>query len=227
MQNKRYFHVRIHLNEPSIFDKPQFEIGDSFENNLCNRFRDTSTVPYDLIDNSAIINKEKGFFKFLDEISESENIIDFNNSELKKKVIDTININCLFLNARYWENIFEEVRQKEFKNLPSRKKCIYVCEGIEELMVWYKKLIDESKSENAIIYELKLDEERVFKCDANILEMDILTDSQFEDKAWEYWSGKRTDNPLIENLYTGKVQILNEYSSVEEISKTDQNSLIK
>lgn len=139
--------------------------------------------------------------------------------KLRKKVIDTITCNCYFLNARYWENIFEEVRKLKYNDLPSRKKCIYVCEGIEELSFWYEKLTLESGNQKAIIYELELelDEKKIFKCDAKILELGILPDKDIEDEANKYWSGLLNDNSEIENLYTGRVKILKEYNTIEEI----------
>lgn len=217
MGTKKYYHVRIDFSQSNLFDKPNFEIDDNFENYRSKNYKDTGSVPYDLINNPSILNEENGFLKFLDDIVESDKVIDFNDPELRKKILATINFNCYFLNARYWENIFEEIRIQNFQTLPSRKKCIYICEGIDELSFWIDKLTTQSKAKEYKIYEIEIEEQNIFKCDAKILELGIMSDKSIKEEAYKYWSGIKTENPEIENLYFGPVRIQQEYRTIEEI----------
>ncbi len=219
MGTKKYYHVRINLSQESIFDKTEFELGNDFENYRSKAYKNTSSVPYNLIQDSSIFNIENGFLKFLDDILESEELINFNDSELRKKVLTTINYNCSFLNARYWENIFEEIRIQCYNHLASRKKCIYICEGIEELTFWVNKLVSQSQVDEYRIYEIDIEQQNVFKCDAKILELGIMSNNSIEEEAHKYWRGQMTETPEIENLYFGPVKIVKEYTNINEIEK--------
>lgn len=105
------------------------------------------------------------------------------------------------------ELIYEEIREKNFSDLPSRRHCIWLCD-IEGLEFWKNNLEAGAK-----IYEVE--------ATGNIHEAyeDSLDDNNINYKtlsnlAKEYWSGQGGKRSCAkEYLLEGKIVILNELSN--------------
>ena len=112
------------------------------------------------------------------------------------------------------EEIFEEVRQNYFPQLPCRKTCIWVCTK-EAIPFWWKTL-GASKQK---ILKLNLTGS-LYVADQRHLIADTFRHDDFRAKAFEYWTG--SDGIQLEDqevLFEGIIDVLEEYSNVEEFTK--------
>ncbi len=104
------------------------------------------------------------------------------------------------------ELVLEEYRKKYYPNLPSRKKCIWLCET-KQLLYWKNKLDIESKKGS--LFKVSVTG-NLFKSSDQFLpnkEMSIL---QIYENAKKYWDPDFSviDEKKIEYLFDGRVKIL-------------------
>ncbi len=112
------------------------------------------------------------------------------------------------------EEIFESSRLNINPNLPSRKKCLWLCDkkGLEN---WWNTF---ENSENKKIIELELDEKgKIHLADAEFLNLDTYSIEEFHNSSKKYWNGEMNTEFDIEILYEGKFKVINEFKSIEEI----------
>lgn len=101
------------------------------------------------------------------------------------------------------ELIMEEIRVAEFQALPpSRQRCLYLCESLDEAVRW-KPLIGQDSA----ICELRCTG-TIHRADANLLLEDSEPLSVTRDRARKYWQGEQTDNPHREILFVGDVEVI-------------------
>lgn len=102
------------------------------------------------------------------------------------------------------ELVLENIRLAHYPNMPSRLKCLWVTLTQEECEVWKNHL---TSCQEMKIITLTSDVLPV-KVDSKLipLEHDSLTEK--ERKAHAYWSGKESDNPMIEYLFAGTAEVI-------------------
>jgi len=112
------------------------------------------------------------------------------------------------------EEIFENSRLNINPNLPSRKRCLWLCDknGLEN---WWNTF---TSSKNKKIIEVELDNSGKFHiADAEFLNLDTYSISEFKDASEKYWKGEMNSKLDIEILYEGKFKVINEYKNFENI----------
>ena len=112
------------------------------------------------------------------------------------------------------EEIFESSRLNINPNLPSRKKCLWLCDkkGLEN---WWNTF---ENSENKKIIELELDKKgKIHLADAEFLNLDTYSIEEFHNSSKKYWNGEMNTEFDIEILYEGKFKVINEFKNIEEI----------
>jgi len=153
--------------------------------------------------------------------------IDFNSKDYKKLANTTTNIllkyktlakNLYLSHLQYlnWirEEIFEHNRMLINPELPSRKKCLWLCDknGVEN---WWNTFQD---SKNKKIIELELDKKgRLHIADAEFLNLDTYSISEFNQSSIKYWKGEMNTKLDLEILYEGKFKVINEYNHLDDI----------
>ncbi len=102
------------------------------------------------------------------------------------------------------ETIFEEVRLKQYQELPSRRSCIYVCEK-KSLNYWYDKLPGDKR-----IFRIRLNG-NIHKANENYLATEYLPGEEIYKNAYNYWEGSKESNSICEEiLFEGDITILEE-----------------
>lgn len=117
------------------------------------------------------------------------------------------------------EMIFEHVRLRRFPALPSRLKCIWLCDK-KHVKKWLE-LFDKRGEKK--VYKVNAFGE-VHKADRSWLPVDVTPGGEIIDMAFEYWQGNL--NPLvkkrqIEYLFSGKLEI------VEQLDLSVNSTILK
>lgn len=100
------------------------------------------------------------------------------------------------------ELIMEDIRLSEFNGEPpSRQRCLYVCESIDEARHWQQLVGQES-----IICELTCTG-TTHRADASLLLGDSEPLSVTRDRARQYWRGEASDIPQWETLFVGEIRV--------------------
>lgn len=126
--------------------------------------------------NEILINKRKNKDYTINDIDEF------------KVVYETINNSAMITR----ELIFEEVRKEVNSELPSRLKCLYVCESLEEIEEWLNIFKRTNKKDYQIL-ELELTG-KVFTGDASYILRQNISLNKKREQAKEYWNGKKVNN---------------------------------
>ena len=114
------------------------------------------------------------------------------------------------------EGIFENLRETEFPNVPSRLRCVYYCESEQEALDYAR---DDCLSdglftkEQVVLLEVEVEESRIRRYDQSFYNLaseaieqnDI--DSVFS-YARQYFSCQRSNDPLIEVVADGDNKVL-------------------
>jgi hypothetical protein len=114
------------------------------------------------------------------------------------------------------EGIFEYVRETEFPKDTSRLRCVYYCESEKEALDYARDDCIASglfNKEHVVLLEVEVEESRIRRYDQSFFNLaseaiekhDI--DSVFA-YARQYFSGRRSDTPLIEVVADGNNNVL-------------------
>lgn len=95
------------------------------------------------------------------------------------------------------EQIFEDIRQKHYPTLPSRQKCLWVCEE-EQLSYW--KTMTENCHRSLLTLELNGE---LFCGDDHFLTADTFSSVVYSERAKHYWNGLMSPSPRKEFLFYG------------------------
>jgi len=134
--------------------------------------------------NEILINKRKNKDYTISDIEEF------------KLVYETINNSAMITR----ELIFEEVRKEINNELPSRLKCLYVCESLKEIEEWLNIFKRTNKKDYQIL-ELELTG-KVFTGDASYILRQNISLNKKREQAKEYWNGNKINNHN-ETLFEG------------------------
>lgn len=101
------------------------------------------------------------------------------------------------------EQAFEDVRQRRYPELPSRKTCLWVtaADGVE-----YWKTIVTTGQRFLLQLELK---GKLFCGDDHWLEIDTLSSVKYAERAEHYWAGEMSSQPNKEYLFSGRAIVKN------------------
>lgn len=103
------------------------------------------------------------------------------------------------------ESIFENVRQLMFPELPSRLRCVWLCEE-KELELWRTKFPGKQLE----IFEVEANG-KIHFADAGWLFSDTISNSQNREFAIKYWNGEKAlENEFKEKeiLFEGEIKII-------------------
>lgn len=100
------------------------------------------------------------------------------------------------------ELIMEDIRLAEFDGKPpSRQRCLYTCESVEEARYW-KQFVGPS----SIVCEL-ICTGTIHRADASLLLADSEPLSVTKEQARKYWRGEAGKNPQWETLFVGEAKV--------------------
>jgi hypothetical protein len=210
--DKRYFHV-----QNNILLQNKWNVGDI----IC------AETEHNRFYNSILtsIGKTEGEYRLLEHargIVDNSDLDLFNPDTNKqmKRICDLEILATEFYraisqtNKLIRENLFEEVRKEHYSHRPSRKLGIWLTD-FEYLENWYTGFTN-----NPRIYELGLLEGgKIFETDADLIETDDRTLDELTNSAHLYWKADfdLENLKLKEILYQGKLKVLNEFTSFDQI----------
>lgn len=208
--NEIYYHVGTNQDGCKMLDSKHTHVFDSnFKN-----FRYIDIQNYRFINESNAYGKV-GWLKYIDKIFENRDILILDESNFKQHFLQNVSYYSYKLNARYWELIFDRIRNQIDPNLPSRFSCIYLCK--EDLEYWYDKAIAETGESILPVYKIKA-HGNIHHADSKLLELDILPDSEIESIAKEYWNGNISQGgKLDEYLFWGQIEILKKFDKLDDV----------
>ncbi len=109
------------------------------------------------------------------------------------------------------EVAFEKIRNEHFKALPSRDKCLFVCNN-ENRVLWYNYLTKQKDSSSLClveIFEVELTG-NIFRADASLYEG--FWQDKNVDTIMSYWNGVIKNEDRIEELFAGHVKVVTKIS---------------
>jgi hypothetical protein len=209
VKDQIFFHTSVTTEGQTNFDKNSTIIIDPTKNNprhneLIN-FNPTANL------NAGTL----GWLKYLDYLIENnkKNGIPPNWTELLENITNI----SYRLNNRYYENIFEEIRQNEYEKLPSRYSCIYLADK-DNIELWHTKALEQLGVTELPIYEFKATGQ-IHYADAEWLEVDIVSDDEYRSVARQYWEGKpcpTAKDDLREILFCGTLTRVKKYNNLTD-----------
>jgi hypothetical protein len=210
VKDQIFFHTSVTTEGQNYFDENSIIIIDQSKNNP--RYNELINFTPTANLNSGTL----GWLKYLDYLIENskKNGTPSNLTELLEKITNI----SYRLNNRYYERIFEEIRQSEYGKLPSRYSCIYLADK-ENIELWHTKALDELGVAELPIYEFKATGQ-IHYADAEWLEVDIVSDDEYRSVARKYWEGKpcptNKDN-LRDILFCGTLTRVKKYNNLNEL----------
>jgi Protein of unknown function (DUF2441) len=100
------------------------------------------------------------------------------------------------------ELLMEEIRTKEFDGEPpSRQRCLYCCESLEEAKHWLTRI-----GGGGTVCELTCTG-AIHRADASLLLGDSEPLSETRERARRYWLGETSDSPEMETLFIGDAAV--------------------
>lgn len=104
---------------------------------------------------------------------------------------------------KFRERAFEIVRQKDFPQMPSRTKCLFLSASLETAKVWYHILGGEKQ-----LLKIKPIDGKYVLLDEKIYENEEFTDAKMNSEAHDYWSGDECiENKKIAVLFEGTFRV--------------------
>lgn len=231
MENK-YFRVEINAVEKGkTYDTSITNYGDNFKNDYYDHFLksyfvllDQINLPVDFL--VSVTNQIIGMGDMytdilMNAIDLEDNIVLYkvtkNEQHKNYKVpvalmgefLQSFENNFIYFDngAVLWEAFFEKVRAKEFPNLPSRMKSIFLF-GNAESCDFYKK---HHCNENGTIVQLELSRtEKIFEADMKIVDEieNWVSRDDLIEAIRKYWKGEKTKTPINEYIFQGEYKIL-------------------
>lgn len=95
------------------------------------------------------------------------------------------------------ELIMEEIRIRDYADAPSRQRCLYACESLEEARDWRKRLGGGGEICSLSCTGV------THRADAHLLLGDSEPLSVTRDRAARYWRGECSEKPEWETLFVG------------------------
>lgn len=113
------------------------------------------------------------------------------------------------------EEIFENTRKQINSELPSRKKCLWICKK-DELEYWWNEI---SNTKPKKIIEIELEKEgKIHIADGELIKSENYSINEFNEMSNKYWKGEINNKSVIEILFEGKFKVINKYNNLEELN---------
>jgi hypothetical protein len=153
---------------------------------------------------SGDIIKTEGYNPFFSVYDESE--VSF-NSEFES----------LFKGLTYYwhfarETVLEEVRKQINPDLPSRLKCLWLCD-VKSLDYWMTTMRYNPNSHQVLKVSV---DGNLFKCDASYIEGNPRKLNDLRNESNKYWNGEMSGNNKVEYLLEGEATVLEELNFKHE-----------
>jgi hypothetical protein len=220
--NKRYFHIQK-LNRLN----PEWNVNDTFttqrtdSNNYYSDIANSLGESIFQFENNSIglMNHSNLIFEKYEKQThelDPEKQEDFYFRKSSEYETLSTNLHNNLFKSLVWirEEIFESIRESYYKDLPSRKKCIWLTD-YENLQYWWK-MFEETDTKKILEIEI-LNSGKMHLADGNFIRTETFKMSEFENLAKSYWSGKIEKKDEIEILYEGGFKIINEFKNINEI----------
>ena len=113
------------------------------------------------------------------------------------------------------EVIFEEVRKKEFSQLPSRMNCIWLSEA-KDVSYWWPRV----HSGNKAIFKVSATG-FLHRANPSHLISDSIAHNKLRSFAKKYWMGEGVNNKSEEELlFEGTITVLDEYQDINQFGSS-------
>lgn len=139
---------------------------------------------------------EMSIFQMIDQVSNFD--ITQNNITFLYQILKDISKETAFYIR---EQIFEDVRSKCYPGLPSRQKCLWVCEK-DQLSYW--KTMNGDCQRSLLTLELN---GSLFCGDDHWLTADTFSSIAYSERAKHYWAGEMSSSPHKEFLFYGTATV--------------------
>jgi len=116
------------------------------------------------------------------------------------------------LNKTVAELLFEQVRKEEYPECPSRQKCLWLVETIEETKRWEKEFAPYGFFQTLEVEATGV----VHYCDEIWLQIDADPYSEIRGKANRYWKGEMSDDPVTEIIFEGIIEVVDVHQDKSE-----------
>jgi hypothetical protein len=158
--------------------------------------------------------KEKNVKDHLDKLFSilPDNLVLSNDTTLKEYFIE--NFNPVFSQLAYSsellkEYIFEEIRQEEFSELPSRKRCMFLFDCNVDYKEYASMMNFDLTKYNLLEIEVIDDDSKIFSGDISLLDCNSEAHRKITENARKYWTGIDRNNVKAEVLFEGYFKINN------------------
>lgn len=102
------------------------------------------------------------------------------------------------------ELVWENIRIEKYPNYPSRQKCLWLLKNQDQIERWKKILKLEPRSYSIVKVKAT---GRAIEVDSSHLPSDSEPLPTWYEKAYKYWEGAVTEDPLKEFLFVGKIKV--------------------
>jgi hypothetical protein len=99
---------------------------------------------------------------------------------------------------------FENIRREQYANRPSRTRCIWLTDNLDQAVYWRKRL---GKDDRTRIVRVEIDG-TLHQADGRHLCADSSSLPELRAAAQSYWEGKLSTNPEIEILLEGAMTVV-------------------
>ncbi|MEQ9425138.1 MAG: DUF2441 domain-containing protein [Cyclobacteriaceae bacterium] len=200
-ENFENFYFKNQLNKYSYFTNEQDESGHSCRKSIFETFKQFHNEFPPLVFNYPEPPTNDELFQLDENYHKSRRVLEQSGTAFRH-VLQVIR-----------ELTFEEVRLKNFKYLPSRKNCIWLCEDEAQLKDWKPNLsLNEDQYQ---ILKVEVDG-NIFKTDSKFIDTWELDISKYYENANQYWNPTSVFH-YPEVLFTGELRILERFKKIEEI----------
>lgn len=153
--------------------------------------------------NKDIIENIRNNFRLFTSRTASANTEEFISKLLKEyQTLFSVFNQYLKLNR---ENIYENVRQKHYTDLPSRTNCIWLIDDEPDLKYW-DNIFNINGKQNRQIFEVDLIKPySTCKCSLHSFNLYLEEESKIISQAHDYWQNRIQNNGKHEILYKGKI----------------------
>lgn len=141
---------------------------------------------------------EMSIFQMIDQVSDFD-VTQNNIAFLYQNLKDISKETAFYIR----EQVFEDVRSKDYPLLPSRQKCLWVCEE-DQLAYW--RTMKENCQRSLLTLELNGE---LFCGDDHWLTADTFSSVVYSERAKHYWAGEMSSTPRKEFLFYGRAIVKN------------------
>ena len=209
VNEQSYFNINSNANfspHPLMCRGDIYNIGETA--NPFFHFYEVYQRTYPVTETSTGITHQVPAMKFLRSMKDGE----INGHGLPAIAYEIANHFLMLARELVWEN----VRLAEFSEAPSRQRCIWLIESMDDVINWVNRLGFKPNIYSIVRVRAT---GHALKVDSNYLVGDSEPLSTWFEKAHSYWSGKLTQTPLPEVLFEGRIEV-DDIIDISKIEKT-------